>query len=145
MWAQIRRIFECSDADWSWISLITFNFSWSDSKTHNFSLKNKISSIDLNFLSNISSYDFLFFSKTFRISLHVKSFWLAILTRSNRNKFESEFFSVSFNSWIIRESIFSNDKIVWCMCLFRSSDSSIDRSSKRLVNESALSFFFFDW
>jgi hypothetical protein len=52
---------------------------------------------------------------------------------------------VSFNPWMTRASTFSVDKIVWCMCLFLSFDSSIDRFSKRFVKEFALSFFFSDW
>jgi hypothetical protein len=49
---------------------------------------------------------------------------------------------MSFNFCKIRESIFFDDKTIWCICLFRSFDSSTDRSSKRRVNEFVLSFFF---
>ncbi len=89
---------------------IMSNFNWFDSSTHNFFLKNKIFSINLNFLSNISSYDFLFSCKTFLILIHVQSSWLIVLTRSNRINFE--FFFVSFNFCTIRESTFFADKIV---------------------------------
>jgi hypothetical protein len=127
-----------------------FNFNWSYSSIHNFFLKNKMSSIDLNSLSNISSYDFLFSCKTFLISIHVWSFWLTVLTGSNKDNFEFEFssiwfFFVSFNSCTIREFIFFVNKTIWCMYLFRSSDSSSDRFSDRFVSESTLSFFFFNW
>jgi hypothetical protein len=97
--------------------VITFNFNWSNSKIHNFFLKNRMFLIDLNFFNNISSYNFLFSCKTFRISVHVWSSWLAVLTRSNKDNFKFEFFFVktsfvSFNCWTIRESIFSVDKSV---------------------------------
>ncbi len=94
---------------WCWLIInffFMFNFNWFNSEIHNFSLKNKIFSIDLNFFRSILSYDFLFFNKTFWISLHVKSCWLVILTRLNRNSFEFEFFFVSFNSCITRSSTF---------------------------------------
>jgi hypothetical protein len=134
---------ECSDANWSWIFFMMFNFNWSDSNIHNFFLKNNVFSIISNFFNNISWKDFFLFWIAFRIVMHVEFFWLIVLTRSNRNNFKS--FSVSFNFCTIYESIFSADKTVWCICLFRSSDLSTDRSSKRLVSEFALSFFFSDW
>jgi hypothetical protein len=55
------------------------------------------------------------------------------------------FFSISLIFWRIREFTFFEDSKIWCICLCLSFNSSINRSSKRRVNASVLSFFFSDW
>jgi hypothetical protein len=137
----MRRMFECFQTNWSWTFLMMSNFNWSNFDIHNFFLKNKIFSIDSNFFRSISSKNFFLFRIASRIAIHVVFFWFVNLTLSNNDNFEFSF-SMSLNFCKIRELIFSDDKTIWCICLFWSFNSSIDSSSKRLVSEFALSFFF---
>jgi hypothetical protein len=139
---QMLRMFECFETNWLWTSLMISNFNWSNFDTHNFFLKNKIFSINSNFFKSISSKNFFLFRIASRIVIHVVSFWFVNLTLSNNDN--SEFSSsMSLNFCKIRESTFSNDKTIWCICLFRSFNSSIDRSSTRLISEFVLLFLFF--
>jgi hypothetical protein len=76
------------------------------------------------------------------VRFRIESFRDVVFTLSNNDNSEIESSFVSFNSCIIRQSTFFDDKIVWCICLFRSSNSSINRFSERLTSELTLSFFF---
>ncbi len=128
MWRylHVQRTFKCFKTNASWTSCIMFNFNWFNSNIYNFFLKNKMFSNISNFFNNILLNGFFWFQIASRIIMHVVFFWFVVLTLSNNDKLIVEFFFKSFNFCTIRESIFFIDKIVWCMCLFRLFDLSID-------------------